>query len=225
MSYPNGLPYAEYPDETTHGIDSITAEPRHDALAIALRDHFAGYQGTTELLIDCRGQCRVSFDYVYSGEAFTVGELGLRFDMDTACREIQWRRQSEWDVYPDDHIGRPEGRAQASGPATAPPYTTKPTWPWHLDANEFGTRDFRAAKYNVYEAELTAPDGSGLRVDSDGTADVRPCLAPGAVLLHVLQSRTPCLAWLPWPHSPAPARLAPGDHIKGSFAIRLLNPK
>lgn len=219
---PGGASYAEFPDASTRVIDSITAEPRDGALAIVTRDRYAGYAGSTELLVDRDGQCRVSFDYVYSGEAFNAGEIGLRCEMDAACDEIQWRRRSEWDVYPRDHIGRPAGSAMATGSGGTDPIAARPAGPWYLDANEFGSRDFRATKYNIYESELRAPDGTGVRVDSDGTTDVRACLSSDGVNLHILNSRPvkdPCL---PWPLGSPPVRIATGDRLQGHYAVRFL---
>ena len=222
---PGGAPYAEFPDAATRVIDRVQAEVRGNALAIVVKDRYSGFEGATELLIDREGQCTASYDYRYSGEAFSIGEQGLRFSMSEACTEIRWRRQSEWDVYPEDHIGRPEGHASACSPAGMRPAGVRPLCPWHLDANEYGTRDFRAAKYNIYDAALTAPDASGLRVDADGSVDVRACLAEHGVLLHVLRSRTPASASLPWPYSPAAARLETAGRLTGMFSVHFLLPE
>ena len=167
-------------------IDSIAVAKRGEALAITVRDHYKRFAGHVEMLLDHQGQMAASFQYQYSGEPFNVSELGLCFLMDRKCQEIRWRRRTEWDVYPDDHIGRPQGNATAQmdkqwGEVGLPPYLSRPRWGWHLDANRFGTRDFRATKYNIYESRLLAPDGSGIRADSDGTANVRCCLSSSGV--------------------------------------------
>ena len=219
---PTGLSYAEYPDEATHKLKTLSVNEEEHALAVVAEDSYANFEGTATLRVDMEGQCSASFDYQYSGPPFNVGELGLRFIVSPECREIKWKRQSEWDVYPEDHIGRPEGHAAASGPASPAPYSSRPAWPWFLDANAYGTRDFRATKYNVYEAALTVPNGTGLRVDSDGTADVRACVADNAVWLHVLQSQPPGGSSLPWPLGTPLRKLEDGAHVSGCFAVRLL---
>ncbi len=219
---PTGVSYAEYPDESTHALKNLSVREKDHAIAIVAEDSYARFEGSVTLRIDTDGQCSASFDYQYSGLPFNVGELGLRFTAAPECREIRWKRQSEWDVYPEDHIGRPEGHAAASGPAGPAPFASRPTWPWYLDANAYGTRDFRATKYNVHEAALTAPNGTGLRVDSDATADVRACLGENAAWLHVLQSQQMGASSLPWPLGPAPKRIEDGTHISGTFAVRLL---
>jgi len=212
---PNGLPYAQYPDETSRNIDLIAVKEHDSALLIAVQDQFTDFNGSIEILLDKEGCGTITFDYVYSGDTFTVSELGLRFLLEERCQEIRWRRQTEWDVYPEDHIGRPEGRAWARmdkkwGMIGFPPYLSKPACPWHLDENEYGTRDFRAAKYHIYDTALVAPDGSGICVNSDGTANVRANLIEGGVQFHTLLS------------SP-PNRIAAGDQVSGSFSIELLS--
>jgi beta-galactosidase len=223
---PKGVRYAEYPDASSRVIESLTAEQREDGLAISVRDHYADFKGQVDLLIDRSGTASVAFDYEYSGKEFNRGELGLRFSCDKNCQEISWKRDAEWDVCPDDHIGRPDGTAMAMVDGEHrqfPTYRSAPSWPWQLDENEFGTRDFRAAKYRIYEARLFAPDGSGIEGLSDGSADVRACLADNAVFFHMLMSepmqRNATLLNF------VPRKVSNGNRLAGKFVFRLLAAK
>ena len=72
-----------------------------------------------------------------------------------------------------------------------------------------GTRDFRATKYNIYEATLLAPNGAGIRVDANGSASVRACLTEEGVAFQALLA-------------PPPAQLTKTNHLSGTFSIRLL---
>ena len=65
---------------------------------------------------------------------------------------------------PAGDISRTEGTARAHrdtkwGKAV---WNQRPAWPWSLDETELGTADFRSIKYNIYEATLASPDGTGL---------------------------------------------------------------
>jgi len=218
---PGGLPYAEFPDETTRTVKRVAAEERDNALLLRVETSYTGFDGSVEMLLDAEGACRFLYDYHYSGETMTAGEIGLRLAMPPACRTIQWRRHTEWDVYPEDHIGRSEGIATTGEPVRA--FTpSAPALPWHLDANEFGSRDFRSTKYHVYEAELRTTDMMGLRIESDGTADVRACVAPDATWLHLLQSKCAPECQLPWPWGPPPRKLTPNDRLSGAFSGRIV---
>ncbi len=61
---------------------------------------------------------------------------------------ISWRRKALWSVYPENHIGRPEGTAR------------------------LGTDDGRAEKENIYEATVNV-NGAGVTALSDGRDAVR----------------------------------------------------
>jgi len=202
---PGGVPYAQFPDQSTRVIDSVKLDNRGPAVAMTVHDHYRDFSGTVELLIDNSGCGTVKMDYTYSGVPFNVSEAGLRFLLKPSCNEISWRRKSEWDVYPEDHIGRPEGKAKAHG--YLPNGLNRPHTPWYLDENEFGARDFRATKYNIYDASLLNPGGEGVRVLSDGTDNVRACLSTNAVQFHTLLS------------SP-PAQLAKNGHLTATFHIQ-----
>ena len=73
-----------------------------------------------------------------------------------------------------------------------------------------GTADFRGVKFNIYEATLAAPDGSGLSAHAHADAHFRAALAPGGVAACVL-SRCP-LGQVP---------LKSGDHLHGEFVVQL----
>ncbi len=109
------------------------------------------------------------------------GEIGLELPLDAACQTLTWRRQSEWDVYPDDQIGRPQGTAKArrvseavgnalrgvpnGGPSwrvyPAMPEETryrkhpKSPWPW--------TSDLELSEAKTWPWSLDMNDGSGTR--------------------------------------------------------------
>ncbi len=203
---PGGAPYAQFPDRGTRVIDSVKLESRGPALAMTVHDHYRDFAGSVELLIDTAGCGTVKMDYTYTGSTFNVSEAGLRFLFDSSHDEISWRRKSEWDIYPEDHIGRPEGHAKAHGFRSNG--LNRPHNPWYLDENEFGARDFRATKYNIYDASLLNSGGAGIRVLSDGTDNVRACLATNGVQFHILLS------------SP-PAQLARNSHLTATFHVQL----
>jgi alpha-L-arabinofuranosidase len=220
---PNGATYAELPDQATRTIREISVMPSADYLSIVVADAYTGYEGTVELRIDNAGQCQVSFDYGYTGEECNVGELGMQFFLSGQCDAIDWKRKPEWDVLPEDHIGRASGSALARVGNKIDPVTGRPDGPWHLDANEFGTRDFRGTKYYIYDASVRAHDGQGLRVNSDGSVDVRACLAGKDVAVYMLQSEERGEKTLPWPWRPAPRQMKSGARIVGEFSVCLLH--
>ncbi len=225
---PQGLPYAEYPDPKTRKVGSLTIEERDRAVAIVVDESYTDFKGSCVLLVDTAGRAMVTYEYEYTGERFTAGEMGLRFLVDETCREIRWRRNAEWDVYPEDHIGRAIGIATAERPDSKgeieyPPFLKRPPWSWALDENEFGTRDFRGTKHHICEAALLAPDGSGIRVDSDGTTtDVRANLSADGVEFHVLNGFKPARPMGGGYHLWHFRSIGTGYTLSGRFSIQLL---
>jgi hypothetical protein len=111
-----------------------------------------------------------------SNVAVSPRQIGVLFDLPKEYDTLSWERASEWTVLPDDHISRLKGTTRAfRDPAAWPAqqYRVKPSWPWSLDQNPQGTKDFRSTKRDVTFASLTATDGSGLAYPSDGNHSVR----------------------------------------------------
>ena len=73
-----------------------------------------------------------------------------------------------------------------------------------------GTADFRSIKYNIFEATLMAPYGSGFSAYANGDAHFRAALAPGGVAAHLL-----------WRCPLGQVPLKPEDHLQGEFVVRL----
>jgi len=216
LAGPHGKPYAVYPDPKTRVVEHAAIRSRPEGVELVVRDRYAMFSGSTTWLLDRRGLGTVQYDYTYSGPELDTREAGVRFFLKPACDEVAWRRWSEWEVFPEDSICRTAGRAKAlrTGKRQADPEGVLPTWPWSLDQTELGTADFRAVKFNVYEAALRAADGSGLRVHANADVHVRPCLADGGVLLHAL-SRCPL----------GQVVLRNGDRIAGQCTVELVGAR
>ena len=138
--------------------------------------------------MDRDGRGVIACDYRYTGKAMDTREAGIRLLLKATCDEVRWRRWSEWGEFPPQCICRTEGVARAHrdkkwGEAR---WNVRPAWPWSLDETELGTADFRAIKYNVYEAALVAPDGSGFSAHANGDVHIRAAMASDGVAAHLL---------------------------------------
>ena len=207
------LPYAEFPDARTRVIEAVTVAENDNGLELTVNDRYENFVGGVCWLMDKDGVGNVSYDYTYTGDNFDSREIGLKTVLPAQCDEIKWRRWSEWGLFPEDSICRTEGTAKAHRDKKWPrqPVNVKPNWPWSLDETELGTADFRSVKFCIYEAALTAPDGSGMRVDANGDVHFRACLGSQGVNMHVL-SQCPL----------AQVTLKNGSQLAGSFSIRLV---
>ena len=184
-----------------------------NGLELIVKDRYENFAGAILWLIDKDGVGKISYDYTYTGDDLDTREIGLKAMLPAKHDEINWRRWSEWGVFPKDCICRTEGTATAhrNKKSSKQPANVKPNWPWSQDENELGSADFRSIKFCIYNASLMASNGSGVRVDAIGDAHFRACLAAQGVEMHVL-SQCPL----------APMILKNGDRLAGTFCIRLL---
>jgi hypothetical protein len=205
-------PYAVFPDPTTRQFGSIQVQQLPAGLQLTVNDSYQNFSGSTTWLIDQQGRGVVSCDYTYTGAAIYTREAGLRFLLNPACQTVQWRRWSEWGIFPDESISRTVGTANSQrDPALgAAVWNQLPAWPWSLDQSSQGSADFRAVKLNIYEATLNAPDGTGLTVNANADAHFRAALDTNGVDAYVL-----------WQCPLAQVTLNPGDHLQGRFNVQL----
>ena len=111
LQMPHGVPHSELPDLDSGIMEPVVCRQVPGALEITVKNRYRKLDGATSMMIDRASTCLVRFDYTYKGENLKVREVGVKFQLDPSCQQFSWRRRSEWDIYPDDHIGRPEGQA------------------------------------------------------------------------------------------------------------------
>jgi hypothetical protein len=212
LNGPNAPPYAVFPDAATRKFERLEIKAEPGVLRLTVYDRYEGFAGSTSWLLDSEGRGVVSCDYLYSGKPMDTRESGMQLRLKPACDQLQWRRWSEWGVFPGESISRTEGSANARretnwGPAR---WNQPPAWPWSKDETELGTADFRSIKYNIYGASLLAPDGCGLSAWANADAHFRAALAPGGVAAHLL-----------WRCPLGQVKLNPNDHLAGEFVVQL----
>ena len=213
LNGPNSPPYEILPDAKSHVLESVETTEKGTALEIAIKNRYDHFAGSMTWLIDKNGVGKVSYDYTYTGDDLHAREVGISALLARDCDTLKWKRWSEWDVFPSDSISRTEGTAKSRRPKSQPdvPEITPPTWSWALDQTELGTNDFRSVKFCIYDASLTAPDGSGVRVNADANAHLRACLDKDGVKMHVLKD---CPL--------GPLVIKNGDRLQGEFVVSLL---
>lgn len=164
-----------------HGLCSnwqakeVSAREADGAVEIKVTGEYAEAAGGYTLRFEPTGVLTVDYAFTVTSR-LEPRQIGLVFAAPKSWDTLSWRRQAQWSVYPDDHIGRPVGTAKAfyAGPlcGSAGP-RTEPTWPWSQDSTPSGSNDFRATKANLWEAALRAGNGQGVRVLSDGRQHLR----------------------------------------------------
>ena len=177
---------------------SVSATHSPGVIEISVDGQYREAAGSYALRISGDGSATVSYHFTYAGpEKIDPRQIGVVFYVARSCDTLAWKRKAQWSVYPEDHIGRAEGVAHALRDPSQPEvaYREKPTWPWSMDANTLGTRDFRATRRNILHASLKDPSGTGVTVWSDGTHHTRSFLDGNRIGLLVASHSGPGNFW------------------------------
>ena len=165
---------------------SVSATQSAGVVEITVAGQYKQAAGGYNLRIDGDGEATISYRFTYTAaEKIAARQIGMVFYAPRPCDTLTWKRKAQWSVYPEDHVGRPDGTAKAlpdpslagkAGSWMEVAYREKPTWPWFMDANALGTRDFRATRRNILRASLKDSEGNGITVLSEGTQHTRSFL-------------------------------------------------
>jgi beta-galactosidase len=155
-------------------------------------------------------------------------QWGIVFGLSPECDTLSWERNAFWSDYPQGHIGRPSGTAKGAAPVSPPAMygRTEPTWSWESEGNELGTNDFRATRTDIRRVSLTAADGRGLTVESDGRHAARAWMSPtGPMLLVAGYNNAGAEGFFAGQSAHLRRPLKAGDVIEDSFLIRFDAPE
>ncbi len=175
-------PMVQLPDRLSWKMRELDVKPDGDNVRVTLKGSYDHFDGGYDMLITPAGDIIVSSRFTYTGDDLQARETGLRFSVPKRCNVLEWDRRAEWNVYPDDHIGRPHGRATsfADHPDKVPP-----SWSWADDNSPMGSADFRSTKRNINWAGISYPNGVGVLVEANGDRHVRAMVETDRISIHV----------------------------------------
>lgn len=140
-------------------------------------------ENPVELTYSIDSNDRLKVDYILN--IFKIGngirQIGIGFHLPKEYNTLNWRRKSLWSVYPDDHIGRTEGGAEAFYPETQSKYLEQRIVPEHSynkDGNEYGSNDFRSTKSCLITGKLINGNGDTVTIESNGKQHLRAWVLP-----------------------------------------------
>jgi hypothetical protein len=153
---------------------AVTARKTDNLVEVLIEGSYHEAEGFYRLIIGGNGNMIIDYEFTTHDEMH-ARQIGVLFYLPKSYDELSWKRQGRWTSYPDNHIGRSEGSAKAFRDKSFPTVDarTKPPWPWELDSNEMGTKEFRATRTNILEAALRDSNKAGIMVRSDGSQQVR----------------------------------------------------
>ncbi|MEN8201604.1 MAG: glycoside hydrolase family 2 TIM barrel-domain containing protein [Bacteroidota bacterium] len=143
---------------------------------------YKGLNTSFHIKIDQKGLIEIAYEVSHTGMDKNVQEAGLKFLTGNSFIELAWDRNSYFTVYPENHPGRPTGKADLRVRPEMR-YRQKPQHEWEMDTKGFYyfgleeelpyTNLARSLKENIYEYVLRTDSNTGLRVISEGSQACR----------------------------------------------------
>jgi len=179
---PTADAFGPLPSPRSWHMKNLEVHPEGENVRVTIKGTYPNLDGTYDYLVTPRAEIFAHYRFTWNGPDMRVREQGFRLALPRECDVLRWKRSGEFTWYPDDDIGRNEGRAVAFPKL---PDTMPPTWPWALDASPMGCNDFRSTKRDIHWASLGYDDGTSLLVLSNGTQHARAMMESDRVVLHV----------------------------------------
>ncbi|WP_316790385.1 glycoside hydrolase family 2 protein [Pedobacter frigoris] len=138
-------------------VNKVTLNLQSNEFSISIEESYDEASGKMTYNFGDDGNLSIGYKYTLKKD-INPRQWGLVFDLPETFNKLSWIRKGQWNYYPEDHIGRLRGVAEAksanepSGPAGP---SKLPVTPWSLDRNDIGTNDFRSTKMNFELATLT----------------------------------------------------------------------
>ncbi len=162
-------------------IGSVEAVKNEDHVVVNIAGSHGSIGVAYAIRINGAGQVETTYTITNPPkEHGAYDEVGISYMLTDSIDTLQWDRKALWSVYPDDHIGRPKGKAVRYKGGKAEVYRQEPSWSWSMDMKDYllwgkdhegwqMTNDFRSAKHHIYSADIyESKTRRGIRVESDG---------------------------------------------------------
>ncbi len=209
---------------TSHKVENASVTCKDNVAIITVSDSYDIAKGSYTLTVGSGGTMIIDYDYEMTAD-INPRQYGMVMTLPGSFNKLYWLRKGMWTVYPQDHIARLEGVADAfvgaefsgiAGPIS------KPDYPWRHDTNELGTNDFRSTKENIFRAYLSNTKGDGLALVSDGKQHVRCWVEGDMTRMLVSEYNNPGSERFFRRHAAVEDKpLKSGDRIRGSIRFTI----
>lgn len=157
-------------------VQSVTYSPSKEKVEVKIRGSYKEAEGELEYRFYPNGEVIVSYNFTLL-QNISPRQTGLVFTLPSSFTNLTWKRKGYWNVYPENHIGALEGKAEAFN-ATLPISglagpSKEPVTEWSFDQTANGSNIFRSTKEHIYSAELKDNKEGKITVSSDGTQHFR----------------------------------------------------
>lgn len=205
-------------------VESVEARLEAGTVIFVVKGKYKEAEGEYSIKVDPKEGIEANYAFV-SRIKMNPRQYGMVFDLPRSYDTLGWKRLAQWTVYPENHIGRPEGTAFASILGNEVKFRQEPPNEWEDEQNALGTNDFRSTKSSILWASLSSKDGYGLVLLSDGQHSCR-CFLNGERVSFLAAdfSTGGGDMFFANHHQDEDRPVNTGDLIKGSFRLKLIIP-
>lgn len=202
---------------------SVTCLPGDDIVRVKVKGIYKEAEGFFEYCFCNNGEITITYDFKVLQD-ISPRQTGLVFTLPSSFSYLDWKRKGYWSVYPEDHVGALEGKAEAfdtTSPISGVAGPSKqPQKSWSYDQTAAGSNLFRSTKENIFYAALKSQTGESISVISDGTQHVRSWIEGNTIRLLVAGYNNPGKERYLVSHAENAYRpLRKGDKIQGEVRI------
>lgn len=179
---PSGKVFSPLPEIFNWHMTRLNVCKENANVRVEIEGEYPDFHGSYIWTIYPDGRLLVDSSFTYEGKDFYAREIGLRISVPKSINTLAWNRNSEWEVYPPDHIGRPVGTAIPN----PKPELNVGEGNWSEIPSPMGCADFRSTKRYFNWISLTDKDKVGLIIYGQGKQHGRAYQNLDRISLHIL---------------------------------------
>ena len=205
-------------------LKSINVKVENDKPILTVSGSYKEASGAFVYTFNANGTIDIDYDFEMN-EKINPRQIGIVFELPATYENLSWKRKGHWTTYPDWHIARLEGTANASYGFDATPVgpRTRPGHEWRFDRNKVGNHDFASTKHNIYRAMLADTNNKGLVITANADRHVRAWREAGKIrVLAAHYSNGGSERFLRRIANKDDRPLDKGDHVKSSVNFKLI---
>lgn len=156
---------------------SIVVEKTQGEIIVAVQGSYQEAEGQFTYHFMPTGELMVDYHFTIKMPV-NPRQMGLVFHLDHEFDHLEWEREKETIVYPDEYTNAVRGKAIAYNPeiplvGIAGP-AQEPSWLWNQDQTTAGSNHFRSTKTNIKKASLSTKSGArSVHIRSQGDQSLR----------------------------------------------------
>lgn len=204
-------------------LTNIDARKVEKDVEVKVDGYYRNFKGSYTLKINAGGEIFLAYSF-QATERVNPRQWGFVFETPQGFDRLYWRRESQWSVYPNDHISRPVGEASLFYPEVPQGGNprTEPLWSWSKDCNELGSNDFRSTRRNIWFAGLKHSNGAKVTAVSNGKQHWRSWLEKDKIRFLVADFVTAGdELFLGGYYAPFRKSLKTNDMVSGTIRLRI----